>query len=219
MKVFNRWVRRLLLLLSLLGGLLTTGLAQDQDTVRTARISRIWPWSRPHALKTNVLGPVSLYYERALTRRFALRTGGRWWRYGYEMETSEFVNVTLDAKWYLEPITRLTARPHPTGLYLSPYLKGRYRRNVIVQTSGYGGQQGAYVLEVRSLGFGLLIGYQLLNRRGVIVDVFAGGGVFPAALDHLYKTGPNGGPAQLSRGDFQYQNIDLRTGVNLGWAF
>ena len=79
--------------------LLTSALsALAQDT--TGR------WGRPNVIKTNLLAPVSVFYERAITHRFALRLSARALKLlrGTFSEQS-FINATVEGKFYTARLT------------------------------------------------------------------------------------------------------------------
>ena len=122
--------------------------AQNPDTT--------WRWSRPNVLKTNLLAPVSLFYEWAITRRFALRLSTRALRLprGTFNEQS-FVNATLEGKIYTARPGRLAEKPHPTGFFVNPYLKARSLRGL----DYVGINPDVFEVEtVKYVGFGLTVG-------------------------------------------------------------
>lgn len=179
--------------------------AAAQDSTR--------PWQRPNVLKTNLLAPVSLFYERALTPRFALRASARWLAFrGSDAE--RFVNATVEGKFYLASLARLRANAHPSGLFLNPYLKVRSRH----VTERVGLNPDVYAEEqIRSLGFGLTAGYQWVFRRGFVLELFHGAGMMPPALSRYRRTRPDGTvTTDLTNA---YLTMDVRTGVALGYAF
>lgn len=113
-------VIRLLLAFSTILLALSSG-ASAQDTTRL--------WARPNVLKTNLLAPVSLFYERALTRRFALRLSARALKLPQGVLNEQaFVNATVEGKIYTARLANLTAKAHPTGFFVNPYLKIRSLR-------------------------------------------------------------------------------------------
>lgn len=170
-------------------------------------------WSRPNVLKTNLLAPVSLFYERALTPRFALRSSVRWLAFtGSNFE--RFVNATIEGKFYTAKLARLRAKAHLSGFFLNPYLKVRARH----LTERVGINPDVYAEErIRSLGFGLTVGYQWVFRRGFVLELFHGGGMMPPALSRYRYTRPDG--TETTDLTNAYLTMDLRSGVSLGYAF
>lgn len=181
--------------------------AWAQDTTRL--------WSRPNLLKTNLLAPVSLFYERALTRRFAIRFSSRGLKVPKGVyEDQAFVNATIEGKIYTSRLARLAGKSHPTGFFINPYLKARSMR--YIQRVGYGFNKAGDLdeIKVNSIGLGLTIGYQWVSRRGFVVEVFHGAGGFPVQhIQHTlrYSTVISNVSDNLK--------LDLRSGVNLGYAF
>ena len=173
-------------------------------------------WARPSVLKTNLLAPVSLFYERTLTRHLALQASARWLSYTAR-HNQWFVNAALEARFYLDGAKRLEAHPHTAGFYMSLYLKARYLR--YINEIGYGFNKVGDLDEVviRSLGFGLTLGHQWVGRRGFTGDVFIGGGTLPPALSQYEHTMRYSGVT--STNGFDYYSLDLRVGVSLGYAF
>ena len=109
-------------------------------------------------IKTNLLTPVSVVYERALTRRFAFRLSARALKLpkGTFNEQS-FINATVEGKIYTAKAERLTAKPHPTGFFANPY--GKIRSLWVFDHVGI--EPDVYEKEtVKSIGFGLTVGYQ-----------------------------------------------------------
>ncbi|QJW90412.1 hypothetical protein HNV11_14000 [Spirosoma taeanense] len=181
--------------------------AEAQDATRL--------WSRPNLLKTNLLAPVSLFYERALSRRSAIRFSSRWLKLpqGYG-EDKAFVNATLEGKIYTASLTRLAAKAHPTGIFINPYLKARSMQ--YVQRVGYGTNKTGDLdeIKVNSIGLGLTIGYQWVSRRGFVIELFNGAGAFPIQdVQHTLRYGT----VIADVGD--YLNLDIRSGISLGYAF
>lgn len=192
-----------LILLSLTG---SVG-ALAQDTTRR--------WSRPNVLKTNLLALVSIFYERALTRRFALRLSARALklpRGTFNEQTS--VNATLEGKIYTARPVNLAARAHPTGFFLNPYLKVRSARVL----DHVGIKPDVFEEEtVRSVGFGLTVGYQWMSRRGFVIELFNGFGAMPAALSRYRRQESDG--TLTTRLTNDYLMMDWRAGLSLGYAF
>ncbi|QDK81585.1 hypothetical protein EXU85_24425 [Spirosoma sp. KCTC 42546] len=110
-------------------------------------------WHRPNGIKTNLLAPVSLFFERALTERFALQGSIRWLSYT-ERHPVHFVNVALEARFYLNDAHWLAKQAHPAGLYVSPYLKARSLK--YINEIGWGFNKVGDLDEViiQSIGFG-----------------------------------------------------------------
>lgn len=200
--------RLLLAFTTLLLALPTGVLAQDQDTIRL--------WVRPNVLKTNLLAPVSMFYERALTRRFAFRTSTRWLKLatGGVFNRQEFVKATIEGKIYTARMVNLTAKSHPTGFFVNPYVKARSM--TYVERAGYGSTKVGDLdeIKVNSIGVGLTVGYQWVSRRGFVVELCHGVGGFP--VTNIRHTGRY---SNVVSGPNDYLKLDFRTGVSLGYAF
>ncbi|GAB3642561.1 DUF3575 domain-containing protein [Spirosoma arcticum] len=192
-----------LILLSLAGPV--GGLAQD-----TTRL-----WSRPNVLKTNLLAPVSVFYERALTRRFALRLSARALKLPRgTFNEQTFINATVEGKFYTARLVNLTAKGHPTGFFVNPYLKARSLRvndHVRINPDVFEKET------IKSVGFGVTIGYQWVSRRGFVVEIFHGFGGMPAVLSRYRRLESDGTVTTRSTND--YLKMDWRAGVSLGYAF
>jgi hypothetical protein len=197
---------RLLFAFTTLSLALPTG-ALAQDTTRL--------WSRPNVLKTNLLAPLSVFYERALTRRFALQFSARALKLprGTFNEQS-FVNATVEGKFYTARLVNLTAKDHPTGFFVNPYLKARSLR----VNDHIGINPDIFEEETaKSVGFGLEVGYQWVSRRGFVVEVFHGWGAMPPALGRYRRLESDGTITKVITNS--YLTMDLRLGVCLGYAF
>ncbi len=174
-------------------------------------------WRRPNVLKTNLLAPISVFYERALTPRFALRTSIRWWQFGVVAKDEKFINATIEGKFYTAKRSRLVVGEHPGGFFVSPYLKARSLR--YVNQIGYGFNKVGDLDEVKvqSIGLGLSVGYMWVLKRGFVIELVHGGGFFPDALTSFVHTMRYG--TVTSDAGRDYRMLDLRTGVQLGYAF
>ncbi len=184
-------------------------LATAQDTIRL--------WSRPNSIKTNLLAPVSLFYERALTPRFALRTSMRWLKLangGVFKNGQEFVNLTIEGKIYTARKNQLMAKSHPTGFFVNPYLKTRSMQYVNRVNYGFTQVGDLDEIQVKSIGVGLTIGYQWVSRAGFVVEIFHGaGGFLINNIRHTMRYGTVVSPPN------DYLKLDLRSGFSLGYAF
>ncbi|MFD1140939.1 DUF3575 domain-containing protein [Larkinella insperata] len=189
--------------------LLPSSQAVAQDTTRL--------WTRPNALKTNVLAPVSIFYERALTRRLAFRTSARLWPSSLVSGGGRFFNATLEGKLYTARPSRLAANVHPAGLFINPYLKARTLRYVSRISTGVGPPPALDEKEVRSMGFGLAIGYQWVIKQRLVVEVIHGHGVLPPTLTSFRHT-RRYSPLTTDTSN-EYLTFDFRTGISLGYAF
>ncbi|MBD2752335.1 DUF3575 domain-containing protein [Spirosoma validum] len=202
---YSRWMTTAILLVSITAW--KSVYAQD-----TTRI-----WTRPNVLKTNLLAPISLFYERALTRRFALRTSVRWWSFGSVTKDSKFANATIEGKFYTAKTGLLLTRGHPTGFFVGLYLKARTLRYVNEVGTGPGNPMALDEIKVQSIGFGVTIGYVWVARRGFVVELAHGMGSMPAALTSYEHTMRYSTVTSDSGRD--YLMLDFRTGVSLGYAF
>ncbi|WP_420151005.1 DUF3575 domain-containing protein [Spirosoma sp.] len=188
--------------------IMLSGSGYAQDTTR--------PWRRPNVLKTNLLAPISVFYERALSRQFAIQTSFRWWGFG-GADDEHFVNATVEGRFYFDKLASIMELAHPTGFYISPYLKARSLRYVNKIGTGPGNPPALDEVKIRSIGFGLTFGYQWVFKRGLVLDAFFGGGGMPPALSHYQHT-MRYSPVTSEVG-YDYRSMDLRAGVNLGYAF
>ena len=172
-------------------------------------------WRRPNVLKTNLLALVSIFYERALTRRFALRLSARALKLPRgTFNEQEFMNATLEGKIYTARLARLAAKSHPTGLFVNPYLKVRSFREL----DHVGINPDVYEEEtIKSVGFGLTIGYQWVSSRGFVVEIFNGFGAMPPGFSRYRRMESNGTLTTTITND--YLKMDLRAGLSLGYAF
>jgi len=76
-------------------------------------------WVRPNTLRTNLLSPLSVFYEHAFTRRFTLRSSIRGWDFHVNaVKDTRFIHATLEAKFYISKIDRLMSKVHPSGFFL-----------------------------------------------------------------------------------------------------
>ncbi len=174
-----------------------------------------WRWNHPNLLKTNLLAPVSLFYERALTPRFALRSSVRWFAINKGLfERQAFINATLEGKIYTGKLSRLYTKSHPTGFFVNPYLKARSMRYVERVNYGANKEGDLDEIKVSSIGIGVTVGYQWVSSRGFVVEVFHGVGGFPVnQIRHTMRYGT------VVSGPNDYLSLDLRSGVSLGYAF
>ncbi|GAB3327688.1 hypothetical protein GCM10027299_28650 [Larkinella ripae] len=168
-------------------------------------------------MKTNALAPLSLFYERALTRRFVFRTSARWWPRSLVSGGGRFYNATLEGKVYTARRSRLLTRAHPTGFFINPYLKARTLRYVSSISTGVGNVSARDEKDVRSLGFGLALGYQWLIRRRLVIEFIHGQGVLPPSLTSYRHTLRYSTLTTDTSND--YLTFDFRTGIGLGYAF
>lgn len=173
-------------------------------------------WRRPNLIKTNLLAPFSLFYERTLSQRFALQASVRWFRYS-ERHPVHFVNAALEARFYLNELAWLQKKAHCAGLYVSPYVKAR--NLTYINEIGYGFNKVGDLDEViiKSIGYGGVVGYQWIDRKNFTIDVFFGIGSMPAGLSSYQHTMRFG--SVLSTNGFDYHQLDFRAGVSLGYAF
>lgn len=170
--------------------------APGQDTIRL--------WSRPNVIKTNLLAPVSVFYERAITRRFALRLSMRAFAGNLAFNNSRFLNGTIEGKIYTARLVNLTAKAHPAGFFVNPYLKARsltYNEEI---GQGPGNGTARDEIEVKSIGYALTIGYQWVSRRGFVVELFHGIGGF--AINNIRHTGPY---SNVTSGPNDYLKLDF----------
>ncbi|GAB3940951.1 hypothetical protein GCM10028805_03560 [Spirosoma harenae] len=174
-------------------------------------------WARPNLLKTNILAPVSVFYERALSPRFALRTSARWWQFGVVAKDVKFVNATVEGKIYTAKMARLTTREHPAGFFVNPYVKVRSLRYVNEIGTGPNKPVELDEIRVKSVGFGLTIGYMWVLKHGFVIELVHGGGFMPEALTSFQHTMRYSTLTSDSGQD--YLMADLRSGVSVGYTF
>lgn len=188
----------------------------------TACCSSVWGqdttrrWNRPNLLKTNLLAPISLIYERAITHRFALQANVRWFNFG-GLSQSDFVNAAVEGRFFLDGSDQRRLKSHPTGFYIGPYLKARSLHYINEIGQGLGKETARDEVFIRSLGVGALVGHQWVGRRGFSGDLFVGGGAMPYALSqytHTLRYSP-----VTSDVGYDYYALDFRIGVSLGYAF
>lgn len=198
-------IRRFVLCLLFLSAPMSPLLAQ--------RATPLWPL--PNLIKTNLLAPFSLFYERALSQRFALQASVRWLSYS-ERHPVHFVNAALEARFYLNEPAWLQQQVHCAGLYVSPYVK--VRSLTYINEIGYGFNKAGDLDEViiKSIGYGGGIGYQWVNPKNFTIDAFFGMGSMPAELSSYQHT-MRFSHVQSTNG-FDYHRLDIRAVVSIGYA-
>ena len=197
-----------LLLVGIAGFLLLFGYTPllAQDTVAVYR--------RPTLLKTNLLGPLSLFVEQAIAPRQSLQFSLQRIDFGLFGSTTKFFSFTPEMKFYLAKRPATEWRPRPAGWYVSPYLK--YRNVREESESGFlGGGPVHSRITYQMLGGGAVAGGQVIFRRGFTIDAFLGGGYFPVMGYRTAYVGQNAA-ADASPEDFRW---DIRFGFCFGYAF
>lgn len=198
--------RRLILLILSITACWSSVLGQDT----------IHRWNRPNLLKTNLLAPISLFYERAITHRFALQANVRWFNYG-GLSKSDFINAAVEGRFYLDGPDERRIKTHPTGFYVGPYLKARSLHYINEIGQGLGQGTARDEVFIRSIGLGALVGHQWVGRRGFSGDIFVGGGAMPYALSQYEHTMHYS--IVTSDAGYDYYAMDLRIGISLCYSF
>ena len=125
----------------------------------------------------------------------------------------KYFSLTAAYKFYLSKKESSERRPHPAGFYVSPYLK-----YVNVHKIGSGLFSGSKSSEVayNLFGGGATAGYQLIFRKGLTLDFFAGGGYLPLSSSKVLYTYNTGYAVDANPDDYK---ADLRLGICIGYAF
>jgi outer membrane autotransporter protein len=134
--------------------------------------------SQAQTLKTNILAPVSLYYEQPITEKISVNVGA-----SYDVLTTgvsltggtrsgfSSYSIPVDVRFYLgDP-----DEPN-TGFYLGPYIKYRHYGYTLETTSIFTTSTQKNTYSYNALGFGVMAGYQLLITDNLTADFFLGAG-------------------------------------------
>lgn len=196
------------------GGLLLS-LITIGSALKVVAQDTTWLWKRPNTVKTNLLAPVSLFYERALSQRFALRTSI--WAMAIPrglFNEQSFINATVEGKIYTGRADRLAQKEHPAGFFVNPYIKVRS----LMVMDHVGINPDVFEQEtIRSVGAGLTLGYQWVAKSGFIIELFHGAGLMPVALTRYRRIESDGSITTKISGERLLP--DIRSGVSLGYAF
>lgn len=194
---------RLLTCLLLLSYLLSIRPVFAQDSVQL--------FIRPALIKTNLVGPFSLFIEAPTASRQSLQVSAQ--RINFSLfNTSRIFNLTPEYRFYLSKIVPTARRPAPKGLYLSPYLKYRY---VTDEIKSFFYSNTLYTVSYSMAGGGLVVGAQFINSWGFALDAFVGGGYFPLMSYSVSQENTAYRSAEPKPQDYR---VDLRIGICIGLA-
>lgn len=189
----------------LLSGLLVGRPLLAQDSTRQ--------FVRPALLKTNLAGPISLFLEVPTTARQSLQVSVHYLNMEFLFDRARLFNITPSYKFYLSKSVGSARRPAPKGLYLSPYLKYRWIESEM-RESWWSPASGRVAYSM--LGGGVVVGAQFINRWGLTLDGFLGGGYNPLTSYRIIQEYPPNPPPKPQLRDLRY---DLRVGLCIGFAF
>ena len=146
-------------------------------------------YRRPTIVKSNLLGPLSLFVERQLAARKSVQVSVQRIGFSFLGTTTKFFSLTLEMKFYLSKRPASESRPHPSGWYVSPYLKYRQVREEVGRIFS-GTRSSAF--SHRMLGGGVIAGKQVVAQKGFTLDAFLGGGYFPVSAHRTVYVANNG---------------------------
>lgn len=170
-------------------------------------------YNRPNIIKTNLAGPFSLLYEAQVLPRQSLQVSINRSNVEFLGDDDKFFILTGAYKFYFSKKESTKHRPHPAGFYVSPYL-----RYVNVHNISSGLFSGSKLSEVayNLFGGGATVGYQLIFRKGLTLDFFAGGGYLPFSSSKVVYTYNNTYIADVNPNNYK---ADFRLGLCIGYAF
>ena len=187
--------------------------SQPEDIAALQSYDSVVAFSRPHILKTNLAGLLSLFYEAQVQPKQSLQISINRINFEFLRNKDKFFIITTAFKFYLSKKESIERRPHPSGFYVSPYL-----RYVNVHNVGSGLFSDRKLSEVtyNLFGGGVTAGYQISFRKGFALDFFAGGGYLPLNSSKVTYTYTNNYDADVSPEDYK---TDIRIGICVGYAF
>ena len=208
---------RAVLIIILIAGA-TQGLAQQKHVLAENKSDSIdhhtvINYSRPIMLKTNLAGPFSVLFEVQLYPRRTLQMSINRVNFGFLSDEDKYFMFTTAFKFYLTRKESTERRPGPAGFYFSPCL--RYV-NVIETTTGLFSDTKLSEVAYNLFGGGVTAGYQLIFRKGFILDFFAGGGYLPFSSSKVQYVYMYNYDAGVNSNDYK---ADFRLGICIGYAF
>ncbi len=170
---------------------------------------------RPTVLKTNIVAPFSLMLEQQITARKSVQLSVQRVNLNF-FGTNKYLSIISEMKFYLSKKPASERRPYPAGFYISPYLKYRNVREVI---EGPASSSPLSEVTYNMLGGGIMVGGQVIFRKGFTIDAFGGAGYYPLIHGRqTYGRDDGNGPyqAEITPQDYRW---DLRLGICFGYAF
>jgi len=187
--------------------------SQPKDMAALQSHDSVVVYDRPHILKTNLAGLLSLFYEAQVQPKRSLQASINRINFGFLGNEDKFFILTTAFKFYLSKKESTERRPHPSGFYVSPYL-----RYVNIHNTGNGLFSGRRLSKVtyNLFGGGVIAGYQIIFRKGLTLDFFAGGGYLPLKASKVTYTYGTNYVAEVSTENYK---PDIRIGICVGYAF
>lgn len=169
---------------------------------------------RPALVKTNLLGPFSLFLEIPTAPRQSLQFSAQRVNFVF-FGTTRIFSLTPEYRFYLSKRQPSARRPAPKGFYVSPYLKFW---TVVDEPRGLFASSSRTYGEVSysMFGGGVVVGLQFINRWGFTLDGFLGGGYFPVMS---YRATTFNSAYSLPQPHPQDYRADVRVGLCIGLAF
>ena len=158
-------------------------------------------------LKTNVLAPVSLYYEQPLSNKISVQIGGSYSPFSNgptvittgRVDSYRSFSVPLEMRYYFD-LGRYT------GSFIGPFVKYRSASYNVTRSSGEVRQY-----EIEKFGVGIVGGQQKHLPGGLSIEVFGGLGIA------LYNTVEYTSFNRLN--PLRPTGIVTRYGLCIGYAF
>jgi hypothetical protein len=213
----NHFSKTALLSLFIVGAITNVFAQQNQSLPESKSALRnqdsVAVYDRPNILKTNLTGPFSLLYEAQVLSRQSLQISINCSSFKFLGDDDKFFILTGAYKFYFSKKESTERRPHPAGFYVSPYL-----RYVNVRNIGSGLFSGSKLSEVayNLFGGGATVGYQLIFRKGLTLDFFAGGGYLPFSSSKVLYTYSSTYAVDVNPSNYK---ADFRLGLCIGYAF
>jgi hypothetical protein len=191
----------------------------NMQTIRTIR-------KRLNVLKTNILSPIGLSFERGLGRRLSLGVTGLYlpsMSYGTPEGTTGYLSLTKPSMGFLGEARLYTSKTKAplNGFYVGGYYQFRtldmLSRKISTTTTTETDIE--ITLPSSFANLGLMIGGQRIRSRGFTTDLSIGVGVYSFSNIPVISNDSNAYLKNLSRLSKMQSGIALRLGLSLGYAF
>lgn len=171
-------------------------------------------FNRPYILKTNLAGPLSLYYEMQVQPEQSVQLSINRINYGFLFGGDvKYFALTAAYKFYLSKKESSKRRPNPSGFYLSPYI--RYVNATDITTGFISINTKTSEVAYNLFGGGGIAGYQIIFGKGLTLDFFAGAGYLPLSTSRIIYT-QSSYKSEVKPDDHM---MEIRLGVCIGFAF